>query len=292
MEASESAVIGESEIYLKLHVRVGSYFSLPDGAPKRYLQGKKLPPQNVAVHRYGILQLVNFVAEHYMWGSKQYISLWRSLENHSLDDHPFDVRRKIGAKMHGKIIPKIIQALNARSKEIKDHEVLPCGALTAEVLVSGFSHAVDLVEKTCSCRAWQVSGKPCSHALAFIAKLTREINMEDFVHEYYSVERFRKAYAQTFKPMTSKLQWPRLDLGFKIKKPKLRRKPGRPRVARIKASDETTTKKRKCTECGTRGHTAKYCQGGLTASQKKMRASQENETGQSSNEPNSDQPPM
>jgi hypothetical protein len=28
-------------------------------------------------------------------------------------------------------------------------------------------------------------------------------NMEDFVHDYFSVERFKKAYEGTFKPMTS-----------------------------------------------------------------------------------------
>jgi hypothetical protein len=48
--------------------------------------------------------------------------------------------------------------------------------------------------------------------------------MDDFVLEYFSVERFRKAYASKFNPMTSKDSWPRVDLGYKIKNPKLRRK--------------------------------------------------------------------
>jgi hypothetical protein len=50
--------------------------------------------------------------------------------------------------------------------------------------------------------------------------------MDEFVLEYFSVERLRKAYACTFIPMTSKDLWPRVDLGYKIHKPKLRRKPG------------------------------------------------------------------
>jgi hypothetical protein len=93
--------------------------------------------------------------------------------------------------------------------------------------------------------------------------------MEDFVHEYFLVHRFRKAYEGTFKPMTSQEQWPRADLGYKLKKPKLRRKPGRPRVSRIKDSNELGKKKRKCSECNELGHTTKYCQGGLTASQRR-----------------------
>jgi hypothetical protein len=68
--------------------------------------------------------------------------------------------------------------------------------------------------------------------------------------------------------MTFKTQWSHVELAYKIKKPRLRRKPGRPRVPRIKTSDEVgTSKKRKCNELG---HIAKYYQGGLTASQKKI----------------------
>jgi hypothetical protein len=121
--------------------------------------------------------------------------------------------------------------------------------------------------------AWQVSGKPCRHALAIIAKLSREVHMDDYVHEY-AVDRFKKAYPSMFNPMTSKQFWPRVELGYKIKKLILRRKPGRPRKYRIKASDEpNSTKKRRCPEYYELGHAAKKCQGGLTARQKRSRLS-------------------
>ncbi|XP_052158156.1 uncharacterized protein LOC127775885 [Oryza glaberrima] len=104
-------------------------------------------------------------------------------------------------------------------------------------------------------------------SLAFIANLSTDVHMDDFVDDCFSVEKFKKAYAGTFNPMTSKDRWTHVDLGYKIKKPRLRRKPGRPRVARMKASDEAgTSKRKKCTECNELGHTAKTCQGGPTAS--------------------------
>ncbi|TVU51640.1 hypothetical protein EJB05_03080, partial [Eragrostis curvula] len=110
--------------------------------------------------------------------------------------------------------------------------------------------------------------------------------MDEFVHDYYSVERFRLAYAGVFNPMTSKHQWSRVDLGYPIKNPKLRRKPGRLRYSRIKASDEVgTSKKKKCTDCDQLGHTAKHCQGGLTAKQKRMVSSSDNTSGHGSNDP-------
>ena len=169
---------------------------------------------------------------------------------------------KIGSNMSGIIISAIISNLNAKTKSIKDHEVLICGPAKAEVTMNRFRHAVNLDEKTCSCQAWQVTRKPCSHALAFIAKISREVQMDEFVHEYFSVDRFRKAYASKFNLMTSKDQWSHVDLGYKIKKPKMRRKPGRPRKSRIKPHDEVaTTKKRKmCCECNELGHTTKTCQ--------------------------------
>ena len=82
------------------------------------------------------------------------------------------LKSKIGAKMSGKIIPAISNALNAEAKTIKNHDVLKCGAGTSEVTANIFRHVVNLQQKTCSCRAWQVTGKPCTHALAFIAKLS------------------------------------------------------------------------------------------------------------------------
>jgi hypothetical protein len=115
----------------------------------------------------------------------------------------FEIRRKIGRKMVGRIIPHITRTLNEQSKNMKGHEVLICGNSTAEMTVAVVRHAVNLGEKTCSCRAWQVCGKPCNHALAAIANISSEINMEDFVHDYFSVQRFKMAYEGTFKPMTS-----------------------------------------------------------------------------------------
>ena len=51
-----------------------------DGGPKSWRLGRTLPTQVVDMHSFDLLQLVNFIAEHYMWGSKQYISLWRALD--------------------------------------------------------------------------------------------------------------------------------------------------------------------------------------------------------------------
>jgi hypothetical protein len=43
-------------------------------------------------------------------------------------------------------------------------------------------------------------------SLATTAKVSSKVNMEDFVHDYFSPERFKKAYEGNFKPMTSQEQ--------------------------------------------------------------------------------------
>ena len=36
-------------------------------------------------HDYSLLQPVDFIGESFLWGSKQYISLWRALEDDSIE---------------------------------------------------------------------------------------------------------------------------------------------------------------------------------------------------------------
>jgi hypothetical protein len=95
----------------------------------------------------------------------------------------FQIRSKIASKMEGRIITNTIKDLNAKSQAIKDHEVLLHGSSTVEVTVSNFRDGVNLENKTCSSRVWKVTEKPCNHALVVIAKLSREVQMDDFVHE-------------------------------------------------------------------------------------------------------------
>jgi hypothetical protein len=75
--------------------------------------------------------------------------------------------------------------------------VLECSEDIAEVTImggSGFRFLVDLKKRTCTCRAWDVSGIPCKHALAFITY--QDAPIESYVDLYYSIERFRVAYSE------------------------------------------------------------------------------------------------
>ena len=67
-------VCRSNHIEIILVVSVRSFFSLHDGGPKSWMQGKTLLTQIVDIHAYGLQHLVDFIVGHYMWGSKQYIT--------------------------------------------------------------------------------------------------------------------------------------------------------------------------------------------------------------------------
>ena len=54
-------------------------------------------------------------------------------------------------------------------------------------------YRVNLASRTCSCRAWQSTGYPCSHALAII--ITRKENPQQYAESFYSLNSFRQTYA-------------------------------------------------------------------------------------------------
>jgi hypothetical protein len=175
------------------------------------------------------------------------------------------LRRRVGREMTTEILPNVIKELNLISNNLRVVKVAVSDDDFAEVTLlddwnNAKRHTVDLVKQNCSCRQWQVSGKPCRHALAWILS-NRGLQIKDFVHEYYSVDRFRAAYAGIVPPMPDRTDWPQVELEYKLLPPKQKRAAGRPRVVRIRGSAEERANKRKvkCRRCKGFGHFSKTC---------------------------------
>ena len=60
----------------------------------------------------------------------------------------------------------------------------------------GFKYSVNLKEKTCSCRKWDLTGIPCKHACSAIAE--NKWDVEDFVDEAYHVKTYKACYEVDF----------------------------------------------------------------------------------------------
>ena len=77
---------------------------------------------------------------------------------------------------------------------------------------------VYLKDRECTCREWQVTGKPCPHALAIITT-SRQPDFEPYVDMAYSVAKLRAAYDKGWPNITGKSQWPEVDKGFNLQPP-------------------------------------------------------------------------
>jgi hypothetical protein len=136
----------------------------------------------------------------------------------------FRKRRMIGERFHGKILPFVIHQLNAKTRGLGHLKAKASADYSGEVKNSNKDeerHVVNTFAHECTCLQWQHTGKPCDHALAFINALQARnfVNMEDFVHEYYSFSRFRASYEGVIEPLTDKNQWPHVDTGFVLRGP-------------------------------------------------------------------------
>jgi hypothetical protein len=141
-------------------------------------------------------------------------------------------------------------------------EVEECSEDVAEVTAmrgSGFRFVVNLQERTCTCRKWQVSDIPCKHALAFIISLSDE-PIEKYVDLYYSIEKFRVTYSQLIPAMFDKSQWPKSTNGFFMYPPLLTTVAGRLKTERHKGNGDKKKRKgqHKCPICEGYCNTLKF----------------------------------
>jgi hypothetical protein len=85
-------------------------------------------------------------------------------------------RRQIGREMNGSILPYVMMELNKVSNSLRVVNIARGDNDFAEVTLVDVDNltrrqTVDLQSHKCSCRKWQLTGKPCSHALAWIIEV-------------------------------------------------------------------------------------------------------------------------
>ncbi|XP_047340744.1 uncharacterized protein LOC124944521 [Impatiens glandulifera] len=117
---------------------------------------------------------------------------------------------------------------------------------------------VDFKSKTCSCRVFDVSGFPCTHALA--AALNQNLDVYDFCSRYYSTESWFNAYAETCYPVCNEDAW---NIPENIKqrvclKP-LGKVKERGRIRKRRSSQSDPRIVRRCNICGGQGHNRATC---------------------------------
>ena len=143
--------------------------------------------------------------------------------------------------------------------------MIPCGGNTFEVRKGYDAFNVDEPKRTCSCRMWQLSGLPCTHAIACIFKLGKYV--EDYVPDCFRKDRYMLAYSEYIKPVDGIHFWPDCSNLSRILGPIPKKMPGRPKKKRVRASHEPKSRNKvsragipmTCHNCGESGHNKKGC---------------------------------
>ncbi|XP_030969820.1 uncharacterized protein LOC115990099 [Quercus lobata] len=96
-------------------------------------------------------------------------------------------------KYGGNLCPSIQKKLEQLKLECKSFCAVPSKRFVYEVDNERERHVVDLVNRTSSCRVWDLTGIPCKHGVATII-VNRE-KLEDYTHPCY----YKDAYVETYK---------------------------------------------------------------------------------------------
>ncbi|WVZ85053.1 LOW QUALITY PROTEIN: hypothetical protein U9M48_032015, partial [Paspalum notatum var. saurae] len=195
----------------------------------------------------------------------------------------FEKRRRIASALDGNILLAVVHQLNAESKGLGHLRVTkedPHQSEVSEIYKDEAvrRHVVYLNQHYCTCRQWQVSGKPCPHALAVITT-DRQPNMEPYVDKAFSVQKLQAAYAGVIPNITDKVQWPTPDKGFTLLPPiAKKRQVGRQRKNRILGPLERSRKAtRQCPLTGTKKRKRRAKKAAANPGRKKTKKDKEDE---------------
>ena len=147
----------------------------------------------------------------------------------------FQANREMIMKVDSELCPKIRKRLY--KKKLACSKWLACwaGHTKFEVNSGLESFIVDLEEKKCSCRKWDIIGIPCCHAISCIF-FNRE-NFEKYVNASYKRTTYIDCYEPIIEPINGQNMWKASELPH-VQPPIKRRPPGRPKKNRALEPDE------------------------------------------------------
>ncbi|XP_025624867.1 uncharacterized protein [Arachis hypogaea] len=138
-----------------------------------------------------------------------------------------------------------------------------------EVIGHPTNMVVDLGERLCSCGFWQLSGMPCVHACAALARAGKR--PDEFCHKWLTMDAYNDTYAFHLNPITGQAMWEKSPYN-RPQAPKFKKMPGAPKKKRRKDANEDpdgsnkqktkmkrSYKKGSCRYCGEKAHTKRNC---------------------------------
>ncbi|KAK6149441.1 hypothetical protein DH2020_016966 [Rehmannia glutinosa] len=155
----------------------------------------------------------------------------------------FYERREAARSCTGNLTPAMEEKLRNSHEKAKKFTVEPIDQTLYVVRSGATNFTVNFVENTCTCRKFQLDHLPCEHAIAAAKK--RGFSIYLMCSSYYSVDYWRKAYAETIFPVPNENEW---EIPDNIKEmiilpPIVRQRDGRRRTTRIPSTKESAQDK-------------------------------------------------
>jgi SWIM zinc finger len=106
----------------------------------------------------------------------------------------------IPTNTQGLVVSDVATKMRLATDLARRYRYLPASDSLFEVKsnVTLGKYIVDLEKKTCSCRAWQLQGFPCAHAISVI--LGRCEDPQLYVDKCFSLDAYRLTYCNTIFP--------------------------------------------------------------------------------------------
>ncbi|CAA0822882.1 Unknown protein [Striga hermonthica] len=173
----------------------------------------------------------------------------------------FNERRETSMQWTSILVPSAERRVAEALERARTYQVLRANEAEFEVISHEGTHIVDIRNRCCMCRGWELYGLPCAHAVA--ALLSCRQNVHRFTESCFTVAAYRKTYSETIHPVPDKTMWKEVDESvgvIVINPPKSLRPAGRPRKKRVRAEDRGRMKRVvHCSRCNQTGHFRTTC---------------------------------
>ncbi|XP_076900040.1 protein FAR1-RELATED SEQUENCE 6-like [Bidens hawaiensis] len=186
-----------------------------------------------------------------------------------------NVRKSI-AKCDGPLTPNITKIFEAIKTEASQYKVIWNGRNKYQVRGPFLNQCVvDVDQKNCSCRKWELTGIPCKHAVAVNWNMVKNSidvgSPESWVSEVYLLETWKKVYENTIDPINGREMWTPFECPTTLVPPKHHKQIGRPKKQRKRSAEEMQLVNKgkmtriantvTCGKCKLKGHNQRSCTG-------------------------------
>ncbi|ESQ36238.1 hypothetical protein EUTSA_v10006911mg [Eutrema salsugineum] len=170
----------------------------------------------------------------------------------------FKERREKSSQWSDVLVPSAERQLLAAIEQSRVHRVYRANEAEFEVMTLEANVVVDIENRTCLCGRWQIYGLPCSHAVAALLSCKEDVYV--YTEKCFTVENYRRTYADTVEPVSDEVVWKEKDSERDdgIRTPRVIRVA--PRRRRVRAEDRGRVKRVvHCSLCNQTGHFRTTC---------------------------------